>query len=80
MKYTLYSVNDWLEGEEDLEVTRREYYHALYGETPDQARILDLEIPDRRRRMSPTDMIQNLAIIVIVLFVLIVVLAWPWRR
>jgi hypothetical protein len=76
MRYTLYSVNDWLEGEEDLEVIRREYYRALYGEPPDEgARILEIEVRKRPRRMT-TDQIQNLAMIVIVLIALIAVFAW----
>jgi hypothetical protein len=76
MRYTLYSVNDWLDDEEALEVARREQYRAL--DDPHKAVDVEIESVHDRKRMN-TDQVQNLALIIIVIFFMLAIVA-VWRR
>lgn len=73
MRYTLYSVNDWLDDEEALEVARREQYRDLYGDR--KPLELEIESVHDRKRMT-TDHVQNLALILIVMFFILALVLW----
>jgi hypothetical protein len=73
MRYTLYSVNDWLDDEEALEVARREQYRAL--DDPHKALEVEIESVHDRKRMN-TDQLQNFVVILIVMFFILVLFAW----